>query len=374
MPLRVFAPASFAGFTFEYEYGECQMQATPSAGARTSPPNSKALLFSTLSDLVEAALEGNTFRTAIILRHLESSFPSIASTCTGPEEQRVRAALALPPPHDDQACCRALESLGFSRIPPSAPPSEKRAATPASRASAVKRQRRQQAPVESKEALGDSNTPTKLLAGGVCVVAAKQPSPLTQSSPLCPATGVSRLHTFAAQTCVATAAASQLSPVAAAATQSASLSDRRPHFVDAITQKLSFFSSRAASILPQSRLLNPNDTAVNIERSLYNIYVVQRKDDGLYKRQLLRILNALECPAAVDVGLFAARVLLNEINTDDIAVMSADDMVSASAAAAAKVAREYELHMASLAPEAVELGKVVNTNVHTFWSYPKEGD
>ena len=57
-----------------------------------------------------------------------------------------------------------------------------------------------------------------------------------------------------------------------------------------------------------------------------------------------------------------------------IAVMSADDMVSASAAAAAKVAREYELHMASLAPEAVELGKVVNTNVHTFWSYPKEGD
>jgi hypothetical protein len=353
------------------------MQSFPSAAARTRPPNSKALLFSTLSDLVEAALDGNTFRTAIILRHLESSFPSIASTCTGPEEQRVRAALALPPPHDDQACCRALESLGFSRIPPSAPPCGKRAAAPASHASTVKRQRRQQAPVESKDALGESGTVTKSLPGGGSVVAAKQPSPLTRSSPLCPATGVSRLHTSAAQTCVATGAASQLSPVAAAAaaaTQLPSLSDRRPHFVDAITQKLSLFSSRAASILPQSRLLNPSDTALNIERSLYNIYAVQRKDDGSYKRQLLRILNALECPAAVDAGLFAARVLLNEVNADDIAVMSADDMVSASAAAAAKIAREYELHMASLAPEAVELGKVVNTNVHTFWSYPREGD
>ena len=55
-------------------------------------------------------------------------------------------------------------------------------------------------------------------------------------------------------------------------------------------------------------------------------------------------------------------------------MMSADDMVSSAAAAAAKVQRQHELHMASLAPETVEMGKVVNTHVHTFWSYPKDGD
>jgi hypothetical protein len=93
-----------------------------------------------------------------------------------------------------------------------------------------------------------------------------------------------------------------------------------------------------------------------------------------YRQQLLRVLTALRTPHDVDEGLFAARLLSNEISAQYIAMMSADDMVSSAAAAAAKVQRDHELHMASLAPEAVEMGKVVNTHVHTFWSYPKDGD
>jgi hypothetical protein len=93
-----------------------------------------------------------------------------------------------------------------------------------------------------------------------------------------------------------------------------------------------------------------------------------------YRQQLLRVLTALRTPHDVVEGLFTARLLSNEICAQNIAIMSADDMVSSSAAAAAKVQRDHELHMASLAPEAVEMGKVVNTHVHTFWSYPKDGD
>jgi hypothetical protein len=49
-------------------------------------------------------------------------------------------------------------------------------------------------------------------------------------------------------------------------------------------------------------------------------------------------------------------------------------MVSLSAAAQAKAAREHELHMSSVDVEAVQLGKKKNTHVHTFWSYPQDGD
>jgi hypothetical protein len=93
-----------------------------------------------------------------------------------------------------------------------------------------------------------------------------------------------------------------------------------------------------------------------------------------YRQQLLRVLTALRTPLVVDEGLFAARLLSNDISAQNVAMMSADDMVSSAAAAAAKVQRQHELHMASLAPEAVEMGKVVNSHVHTFWSYPKDGD
>ena len=68
------------------------------------------------------------------------------------------------------------------------------------------------------------------------------------------------------------------------------------------------------------------------------------------------------------------QVLRKDVSPQEIAVMSADDMVSAAAAAAAKASRDRELHLASLDPEAVLLGKVVNTHVHSFWSYPQDGD
>jgi hypothetical protein len=146
--------------------------------------------------------------------------------------------------------------------------------------------------------------------------------------------------------------------------------------------------------LPHLPLSDPNDTAVAIENCLFHTYLSQKKDEDGYKRQLSRILNALETPLLVDNGLFAARVsvppfkytlvfginatmrqvLRNDVSPREIAVMSADDMVSAAAAAAAKASRDRELHLASLDSEAVLLGKVVNTHVHTFWSYPQDGD
>jgi hypothetical protein len=155
----------------------------------------------------------------------------------------------------------------------------------------------------------------------------------------------------------------------------ASISDRRPRFTHAIFKKLSSFCCLAESSSPALPLPAPDATAAAIESSLHTAFVVKNNDVAGYKQQLLLLLRALHCPpGAPDDGSFVARVVRHAISADEIASMVAEDMVSVAAAAAASALRQHELHMASLAPEAVELGKVVNTHVHSFWSYPKDGD
>jgi hypothetical protein len=311
------------------------------------PPSVKNRLFSTLDDFVEAALDGNTFRTGIILNHISSSFPAIASSCSAAEEHRIRAALKLHAPHDVTACHLALTSLGFGTAAAASASAEKRPELFGGEGRKGKRRRQE----SCKPSLVEQN---KVKARRPGAAVATDGSGLSLSSP----------------------AAGKCAPATAAPSASALPSEplRRHVFISSIFKKLSSFSSRAVLSMPTLRLADARSAATAIESSLYKTFIATKSDLDGYKRQLLRLLNALECPKELDDGLFVARVLSGAVALDDIASMSASDMVSLSAAALAQARREHELHMSSLAPEAVELGKVTNTHVHSFWSYPKDGD
>ncbi len=223
---------------------ECCMPLTrkPPAAAL---PDCKAMLFATLRDLVEAALDGNSFRTSIILEHVASSYPSIASSCNAAEEQKLRAALALPPPHDSQQCQRALVALGFSLTPHS----DKGAVVSAAVSCGSKRQRKGQ---QGGVSYNDSDTAKRPAAAasaaavGAAAVAVAARVKLSAASNPTPPPSSPSLSMLPVNS-ISFSAAKNLPSESAA---SSSLPCDRLRIAQAIFQKLSAFASRAASSLP----------------------------------------------------------------------------------------------------------------------------
>jgi hypothetical protein len=290
------------------------------------PPTAKKLLFSTLDDLVEAALDGNAFRTGIILQHIASSFPAIASSCSASEEHRVRAALALHPPHDSAACRHALTSLGFA-APPMA--GEKRLLCAGKQEASAAKQLRRQA-VATTGANVTCTPRAAASAKGPVLSSAAPAAGACERRPSTPATAQAAIPPTA-------------SPTAAAA----SACCRRPVFLAAITKKLLSFSSRAAQTLPSLRLNDVNVTATAIEGAMHRAFVEKHNDFAGYKRQLLRLLGALEFPDEIDDGLFVARVRTQCLCGAQSAFLCPDSSsFSASTAGPQQccVCRRYPLH------------------------------
>jgi hypothetical protein len=200
-------------------------------------PDCKATLFATLRDLVEAALDGNSFRTSIILEHVASSYPSIASSCSAAEEQKLRAALALPPPHDTQQCQRALVSLGFSLTPHS----DHGPVGSAAASCGSKRQRKGRPGGVSNTNSNTAKRPPAAAAAAATSSAApnQKPNPTLPS----PSPSPSSLPVHS----ISFSAAKKLPSESAA---SSSLPCDRLRTTQAIFQKLSAFASRAVSSLP----------------------------------------------------------------------------------------------------------------------------
>jgi len=205
-------------------------------------PDSKATLFATLRDLVEAALDGNSFRTSIILEHVASSYPSIASSCNAAEEQKLRAALALPPPHDTQLCQRVLVSLGFSLTPRW----DKGASVSAAVSCGSKRQRKGQ---QGGVSYTDSDTAKRPAAAAAAAAAAARvkssAAPNQKQNLTLPSSSQSPSSLLVNS--ISFSAAKNLPSQSAT---SSSLPSDRLRIVEAIFQKLSAFASRAASSLP----------------------------------------------------------------------------------------------------------------------------
>ena len=224
---------------------ECCMPLTTKPPA-AALPDSKATLFATLRDLVEAALDGNSFRTSIILEHVASSYPSIASSCNAAEEQKLRAALALPPPHDTQLCQRALVSLGFSLTPRW----DKGALVSAAVSCGSKRQRKGQ---QGGVSYTDSDTAKRPAAAAAAAASAAAAAARVKSSAApnqkqnltLPSSSQSPSSLLVNS--ISFSAAKNLPSQSAT---SSSLPSDRLRIVEAIFQKLSAFASRAASSLP----------------------------------------------------------------------------------------------------------------------------